>query len=229
MQLGSALSAAEAAEQLGVSSHEVRRLLDSGDLRGRRIAGRWFVPADEVRRWSYLPRPAGRPYSPRSCWAILQLLEGQEPDVSASRAWQLRQYLLNRDPFDLAGRLRKRAGRELFHAHSSLLNRLLDDDHVLQGGVSAVGEVGADLLIRDELAELYVHVSDLVQLRSDYHLNEADHINVIVHVVPADIQIPFSGVAPRSLVALDLMESGEPRAVDAGRRLWRAALNAMPS
>lgn len=224
MQLDSAMSAAEAAERLGVSSHEIRRLLDSGDLRGRQIAGRWFVPVQEVQRWSYLPRPSGRPYSPRSCWAMLQMIEGQQPDISASRNWQLRQYLLDREPFDLAGRLRRRASRQLLLVHSSLLSQLVGEDLVLRAGVSAARAAGADLLVRDELAELYVHARDFDQLRADYHLREADHLNVIAHVVPAGIEVPFSDVAPRSLVALDLMESGEPRAVDAGRRLWRTVL-----
>lgn len=150
--------------------------------------------------------------------------------MSASRLWQLRQYVNDRDPFDLAGRLRTRASRKLFHVHSSLLEQLLGDESVLRAGVSAVSDVKADLWVHDDVAEVYVHDRDMAALESDYFLSSSEHIvNVIAHVVAHAVEIPFHGSAPRALVALDLMESGDPRSVDAGRRLWREALDAVRS
>ena len=65
-----------AAELLGRSPHEVRRLLRAGHLCAHRRAGRWFVPVSEVRRLQRLPQPVGRPFTPGSAWALLAMLSG---------------------------------------------------------------------------------------------------------------------------------------------------------
>lgn len=210
---------------LGVSDHEVRRLLAAGDLPGSRLAGRWVLPVDGVRRWKRRPRSSGRPFSPSSSWAVLRLIEGEALDdgLSASRRWQLRQHL-DHDPHDLAAKLRRRADRRSCRAHSSVLVDL--EQLLLRSGVSAVEDVGADLIVRDRVVEGYVSERDVKQLEVEFRLRDVDdyNANVVLHVVPAEIDLPFRGHAPVGVVALDLIESGEPRAEDAGWRLWRDAV-----
>lgn len=64
------ITPAEAAEQLGRSHNYVLKLLDSGELAGRRIGpasrgGRWLVDAADVARlkaeWEHNPPRRGRP------------------------------------------------------------------------------------------------------------------------------------------------------------------------
>jgi excisionase family DNA binding protein len=46
-----AYSLEEAAKQLSVSSQSVRRLIDRGELKARRVGTRVIVPKNELERW----------------------------------------------------------------------------------------------------------------------------------------------------------------------------------
>ncbi len=46
-----AYSVEEAAQQLSVSSQSVRRLIDRGELKARRVGTRVIVPKNELERW----------------------------------------------------------------------------------------------------------------------------------------------------------------------------------
>ncbi len=46
-----AYSLEEAAQQLSVSSQSVRRLIDRGELKARRVGRRVIVPKNELERW----------------------------------------------------------------------------------------------------------------------------------------------------------------------------------
>jgi hypothetical protein len=92
--LRDSVAADVAAQRLGRSPHEVRRLVRAGQVCAHRRAGRWFVPMSEVRRLQRLPQPVGRPFSPGSAWALLAMLAGDEPaGLSAPRRSQLRRHL----------------------------------------------------------------------------------------------------------------------------------------
>lgn len=45
------LTSAEVAEVLRCSRHKAAALLAAGDLRGRKVGGRWRVPRSEVERY----------------------------------------------------------------------------------------------------------------------------------------------------------------------------------
>lgn len=220
------VSSARAAEMLDVSSHEVRRLVNNGDLRGEQIAGRWLFEVEDVQRLKRRPRVVGRPFSPSASWAVLRILANDVPEhLSSSRLWQLRQYL-DQDPWALAAKLRGRAERRSYHVHSSLVSSVREHPSVLLSGLSAADSAGADLIVRDDVAEGYIHENDVGHVVDEFQLREAadSRANVVLHVVAGGRHLPFQGRAPSSLVALDLIESGEPRACDAGWRLWREAL-----
>src|SRR5439155_1427900 len=67
-----------AAKRLGVHPSRVRALLVSGDLKGRKLGGRWFVDqyASDVRARS--ASVDGRAFSPSRAWGFLALLSGEE-------------------------------------------------------------------------------------------------------------------------------------------------------
>lgn len=68
------IAVAEAANRLGLSERVVRRLVARGDLVGERIAGRWVLDEDAVRRAAGRRTPAGRPLAPASAWNLLTAL-----------------------------------------------------------------------------------------------------------------------------------------------------------
>ncbi len=70
-------STSQAAKKLGVSQHEVTRLIRSGLLEARKIdAGIYVVDSDSVQRRMRTSRAKGRPWDASTGWAALLLLEG---------------------------------------------------------------------------------------------------------------------------------------------------------
>src|SRR5437773_6147804 len=67
-----------AAKRLGVHPSRVRALLMSGDLKGRKLGGRWLVDeyASDVRARSQSVE--GRAFSPSRAWGYLALLSGDD-------------------------------------------------------------------------------------------------------------------------------------------------------
>jgi hypothetical protein len=230
--LRDSVAADVAAQRLGRSPHEVRRLVRAGQVCAHRRAGRWFVPIAEVRRLQRLRQPVGRPFSPGSAWALLAMLAGDEPEgLSAPRRSQLRRHLHDAAIHELAARLARRASRRLVYAHPSMLDALAADPRVVLTGLPAAEHAGARLVggaDNDEL-EGYVAESDLAGLYASYGLVDADTVaNVVLHVTEDEAQVPRrSGMAAAPLAGLDLWESGDARASEEGQRLFAEALETL--
>jgi len=228
--LRDSVAADVAAERLGRSPHEVRRLLRAGHLCAHRRAGRWFVPMSEVRRLQRLPQPVGRPFSPGSAWALLAVLAGDDPaGLSAPRRSQLRRHLRDADGPELAARLGRRATRRLVYAHPSMLDALAADPRVVLTGLAAAEHAGARLVgVDDDEVEGYVAESDIAGLYAAYGLVDAETVaNVVLCVVDDPAQVPRrSGMAAAPVVGLDLWESGDARANEEGQRLFTEVLEA---
>ncbi|MFU8891914.1 MAG: helix-turn-helix domain-containing protein [Anaerosomatales bacterium] len=226
--LRDSVAADVAAERLGRSPHEVRRLLRAGQVCAHRRAGRWFVPVSEVRRLQRLPQPVGRPFSPGTAWALLTMLSGDDPQaLSAPRRSQLRRHLREADGHELAARLGRRAIRSLVYAHPSMLDALAADPRVVLTGLVAAERVGARLVAAgDDEVEGYVAESEVAGLYAAYGLVDAETVaNVSLHVVDDAAQVPrLSEMAAVPVVGLDLWESGDARASEEGRRLFADAL-----
>lgn len=224
LALRDAVPVAEAASRLGVPADKLRALTRAGDVHAPRRAGRWFVPVAELRRLEGLPRPDGRPYTATSAWALLGLLAGQHPaGLSPQRLSQLRRQLRQADAAELAGRLRHRARRQLAFVHPSQLPHLQADPRVVRSGWREAGSTDTPLLPADDVpADLYLAVCDLAALRERYLVADADEVaNVVLRTVDDTVVVPSAdGVAAPPVVALDLLETGDPRAVDAGLQLF---------
>lgn len=224
VDLRNAVPIEAAASDLGVSRSEVRRLIHDGDLHARQVADRWLVPVVELHRLGRLARPVGRPYDPASAWALLQMLDGHADELPPVRRSQLRRVLREADPHDLAARLRRRADRQLWYVHPSLVDDVLAGEHVHPSGWSRLPALDIDLVAGDDVpAEAYVAADHLDDLVEEYALAPAESVaNLILHVVVDDD--PIADALPSGAVVLDLLESGDPRARDAAARLWRARL-----
>jgi hypothetical protein len=228
--LRDSVAADVAAERLGRSPHEVRRLVRAGQVCAHRRAGRWFVPISEVRRLQRLPQPVGRPFSPSSAWALLAMLAGEDPaGLSAPRRSQLRRHLLDADVEELAARLGRRASRRFVYAHPSMLRSLAADPRVVLTGLAAAERAGANLVATaGSEVEGYVAEGDVGGLYVRHGLVDADEVaNVVLQIVDDAVEIPVRrGVAAAGVVGLDLWESGDARACEQGQRLFVEALEA---
>ena len=225
------LSVREAADKLGVSPSAIRHLIAQGQVRASMFAGRVVVDPTHLHQVQASGRPVGRPFSPSTSWAILNLLAGQELEsVTASRRSQLRRHLRIDEPQDLAGRLRKRAVRAFWFVHPSLHNDLATEPESVLGGQSAAERVSADLAGQGGPLEIYLPSTAADQCARKYAADAEVAVrsaNVVVRKVefgPVPQHAP--GVAAAPVVALDLIESGNARAVGAGWRLWDAQIDA---
>jgi excisionase family DNA binding protein len=225
------LSVHEAAEELGVSPSAVRQLIAQGQVRASRFAGRVVVDPDHLRQVSAAARPAGRPFSVPASWVLLRLLADQQPGpLSPSRLSQLRRHLRADDPQLLAGRLRRRAAIAYFYVHPSLLVDLAAGPGCVLAGRSAADRVGADLVGDAGPLEVYLPPASAERLVRDYAADPEVAVrvaNLVVRIVePGQLPEHEPGVAAAPVVALDLIESGESRAIGAGWRLWHDQLDA---
>jgi len=94
---------------------------------------------------------------------------------------------------------------------------------VVRSGVSAAADHGADIVASDSL-EAYVPAARIAAIVKQYGLDpDAERPNVILRVVD-DAVWPFAPeeqVAPRSVVAIDLLEADDERSRRAGAELAR--------
>lgn len=216
----SMFSVEDAAHELEVSPRRVRKMIQDGRLDAERVGGRWVIDRSSMALPEVRERRPGRPWSPRSAWAVLALASDEDADFPASVRWHARRRLGESSLVDLVPHLRARAEKHQYFAHPSVLDDLAEDDAIVPSGVSAVpGLVGGNQL------EGYVSVSHVPRLRSDYGLVAEDgRPNVLFHVVE-DEWWPLVNREPplHSVVIVDLLESDDPRARRAGVELAEAS------
>ena len=212
----SVIGASQAASSLQVSQRRVRQLLESGQLSGQRVGGRWVINCSDVER---LRRAgAGRPWSARSAWAVLELAAGGNPELSPVERSRARKRLADHELAGLVGKLRSRSERREMYAHLSALDRIGDEAGGVRGGVSALNAHGVDLIVSNE-AEIYIRSSEAAGFADRYALQPgADRPNLIVRVVDDDVW-PFAedvNIAPWPVVAVDLLDADDERSRRAG-------------
>ena len=214
------LGVADAAAELGVSPRRVRQMLAKGVLAGEHVGRAWVIDAEQLRQFEHRRPEVGRPWSPMSAWAVLALADGEEPDLSPVERSRARKRLAQ-GLAGVASRLGARAERQWFYAHPGVIDRLAEAPQVVRAGISAAAEHGADLVAGDGF-EGYVRVGDLDEFVSRFGLDDqAARPNVLLRIV-RDVAWPFQrgqGSAGRAVVAVDLLESDDPRARRAGAEL----------
>lgn len=206
------LGVSSAASELGVSARRVRQMLSDGVLAGQRVGGVWVVDEHAVRVAAGARRPAHRPWSAASAWAVLGLACGTEPDGSATARRRARERYA-RGLSELLDQLRERAEFHRYYAHPAAVPRIADRPGVVRTGASAAPEHRVGLAGAGPL-DAYVRASELEPLLEEVPMEEGgETFNVRLRAVQ-DACWPFlpgAAAAPLAVVAVDLAESSNAR------------------
>lgn len=203
------LSLADASELLNVSAERVRQLVASGQLPGVRFGNAWAVPRDAIVARRHQANRRGRPLGPKRAW---EEILAENVDLGA------------------IGRYGERGEVRRYQIGRGDLAHLAEQEAVLVSGVA--GAVGHGELLSSDGSESVFYLADSMvgRLLSMVAAVPAALGPVIVRVVPDDawallidtrLASPDVGsrLAPRAAVALDLMESGDPRQWEAAGHL----------
>lgn len=194
------LSLADAARLLGVSSERVRQLVVAGDLPGVRFGNAWAVPRDAVAARRQVWNRRGRPLGGKQVW---QAIASGNIDLSN------------------VSRYRNRGEPRRYSMSSADAAYLVSDAGAVQSGAGAA-IVHGELLTPDG-AEIVLYVSDEIHaaLASIVAGVEDPVGSVVLRIVSDEVwpdvrQVAVKAdegywVAPLAAVALDLMDSGDPR------------------
>lgn len=213
------MTTAQVAEQLGVSTEAVRKMLSSGRLVDAGKMGRMrLVDSDSVHRYQRSPRRVGRIWTQGTTWAALSILSGDPVDwLSTSELWRLRKSLANLEAQDISPLARRRAVARRYHAGEST-QKLLSRSLALTGGSLLVDEAIASnfgLAAGSELLDGYARAGFVKERGKRLGLREDSRGNVIIR--EADFVEAFSdGRVPLAAVAVDLYDSGSSRERSAG-------------
>lgn len=214
------LSSRDAAARLRVGPSRVRGLAQAGQLKGQKVGYRWVFAASEVDRWANRRKAAGRPLSSSAALGLLFELSSQPANwLGRVARWKALHAQAAGDLDLLVARSARRADRIERRAHPSDLPRILSEPGVVRSGVSAAGDLGIDLVVPGVI-EVYIDHRGATTLDRRYSLVPSEDPNVILHVVDRPAALQGREVMPVGVAIVDLMESGEPRAVAAARRAW---------
>lgn len=195
------LSLADASAILGVSPERVRQLVVAGDLPGVRFGNAWAVPHDAVASRRQVSNRRGRPLGARRAWESIAACDVDLSNVS---------------------RYRNRGEVHRYEMSAADLAFVSRHDGALVSGALAAIDLGELLQAGGADSDLYVSASLHDELRFLVAAVPDQLGGVVLRVVPDEVWSLVDGVAvdqseasvrlaPRAAVALDLMESGDPR------------------
>ena len=221
------LTVGQAAERLGVGPEQVRRLIRAGRLAAHRVGRTLVLDEDAVDGRARLPITAGRALAPRTVWAALWRLSGEDVDwLSAADRSRLVARLRGYDAERLVAAARERAERYELRVLPAYRHRVLAADGVIPSGLTAAAVVGADIVAAESADEVYCAAGTLTALRRELGLSDRGQPNLVVRVPRYD-RLDLTGRAhmPAAVVAVDLAESAEVRTRRAGLDMLAAALS----
>jgi excisionase family DNA binding protein len=223
------LTVAQAAERLGVEPEQVRRLIRAGKLAARRVGRTLVLDEDAVDGRARLPITAGRALAPRTAWAALWQLSGEDVDwlAPADRS-HLVARLRGYDADRLVAACRDRAERYELRVLPAYRQHVLAADGVVSSGLTAAAAVGADIVATESADEVYCAAGTLAALSSEFGLSERGQANLVVRVPRYDpLNLSHRAHMPPAVVAVDLAESAEVRTRRAGLDMLAAALGGL--
>lgn len=214
------LTSIAAAEILGVTPREVRRLASDGQLQGARLLGRTFVvDAESVQRLAQEPRRRGRPWSERIAWAALTIVSDSDaPWISAVERTRLIHRLRKSSVDDLVYLARQRARARRFRCHTTMLDDIAS--RVVPTGGSALHVDNLrqwGLTPAQKHLDAYLPVGDVDALAERFALVDDAAGNVTLRGVTC-FDAFAHGRPPLAAVALDLADSLNTRERTAGLR-----------
>lgn len=195
------MSLADASDALGVSSERVRQLVVAGDLPGVRFGNAWAVPREAIVARRHASNRRGRPLSARRAWESIE-----DGDLDLANV----------------SRYRNRGEAHRYGMSAADLAFIKHSDRAIVSGVVAAIDFGELLQPEPSGADLYVPVSFDHELGSLIAAVPDQLGSVVLRLVPDEIwpyveslAVVLDGaghrLAPPAAVALDLMDSGDPR------------------
>ena len=242
------VSVDEAARRMGLHPAHVRRLVREGEIPAQKVGARWLVSESALRQRDRLQPSSGRPLSPNTAWALLELAgaglrAGQDvravaavhelPDRRAR--YRLRRLLADAPPTDRwAAWLRRRANPERVWVHPGVEERLASDSRLHPGAevAAAAAGVGVGAGVGAERV-FYLNESDLEGVLRDYRGRPDPGGQLLFMVIPdqvAEELRPRSGEVSPAVALVDLLSSADIRQRHlAGELLASAARRIKPS
>ncbi|MGQ0624902.1 MAG: helix-turn-helix domain-containing protein [Sporichthyaceae bacterium] len=221
------LSISEAAELMGVDRSRVEQLLRSGRLAGRRAGRLWLVDERSVAAARVHPSSAGRPMAPARAWGLLDLLAGGDaPWLSSVARSQVRarlDKLTGADADAWRALMRARSDVLRVRTHPSTLGRLLEGlgRHAVRAGVARAVEFGADIVDLEPTPEIYVPSGQWLAAARRWQVHPAVADSNLTVRLPRGLWPFGSAELPVAAVAVDLLESTQPRSVASGLEMLR--------
>lgn len=225
------MSVVDAATTLGVTSRQVERLAQAGDVVVTRRVGRsLLLDSSSVHRCAQMGRRRGRPWSEQAAWGALALLSGSVDWLPSAHRARLRDRLRRSTAEEVAYLARRRQARilrmrgwggEMTGPGSVLIASgvsALDADPGLaeRFGLTTGHHEGVDGYVQAAHVEALADAFGLVpDLEGDVTLR------VVSEVSPARAE----GAVPVAVVAVDLMESLSTRERSAGARVLQELLD----
>ena len=196
------LSLEDASALLGVSAERVRQLVISGDLSGVRFGNAWAVPRSQVVARGRRPGRRGRPFGIVRAWAAI---EAGDVDL------------------DAAGRYRNRSRVMRCDLSRADFAHLASLDSAMISGVEAAIVHGVNLGSIADGSDLYL--SERALESAPIALVSSPLGSAVLRLLPDEFEPPEALLvagqrfAPAAAVALDLLESDDPRHWIAAREL----------
>jgi excisionase family DNA binding protein len=222
------ITTSEAARRLGVSAHEVRRLVGSGDLAATPVGRMLLVDQAMVRARMHARPGPGRALAPRTAWAALWEASGERATwLDRSTRSRLRRWLREHDAEVVAAACRRRAERTDLRVLATYRDDVVSAAGVVISGITARDQVSAGIsAVGDVADEVYCSRLTLGALTREYGLARTGPTNVVVRVPAFGNDVVLARLAmPVAVVAIDLSESTDVRTRRAGFTLLARAID----
>ena len=223
-----AVTTGEAARVLGVTDVAVRKMLKSGRLTGAGKAGRTIlVDPASLKRTLNAGKHVGRLWAPKTAWAALCLLSGQDtPWLGSSEKSRLRNRLHSIGPDEVHQLARNRALVKRYRATPTAVDMLRQSLIPTAGSAMRDEETAArfGLTGGGGFVDGYATAGDGDRFASALAMVEDPSGNALIRETA--LAEPFAGGrTPLAAVAVDLMDSLATRERSAGARVLTELLH----
>lgn len=198
----------ETASTLVVSRVRVEHMIRNGQFHPERVGNQWIIPRHEVFRAQRVRRRSGRPFTPDSCWSVIDQLDaGSRPPQWLHDNWD---------------RLSPRAIHTTGRMLPELIGDIFTNDHVVLGGAHAANTHGANARGHTPPVDVYTDERHAADLMNQIGLRIATAApNATIHAVAQAHwpQLATNRVVSLAVAYVDLMEAGDRAASEAFRAL----------